>query len=280
MEQENYWEKKFEFERARRKHFHDIAEKERWTNLWLSVIIFLLLAVLFVKCVEAHSLNKQLEDCQQHNAELQGTIEEQHNLLMNTSVLVEELNQYIYDLTQSRTKLEQKYNSLVDAVNYYQHRQELYNKYEYALFYEGERTDIEYEHLATLDEIARINGYSPEVVYLTLALVITESHGIADAKNSESSARGLGQLIYGTAKFSYEELLGYGSGTYKKDYAFDPELNLRMTLAYVNYLCNQKKGNPIGVVDAYRGLHSTGYINSVAEKLDSAGLELKALQLY
>ncbi len=275
--EKNYGEERFILERIRRKYFREIAEKERWIILWLIVILIL---VNIVSVVTIYNLSKQLESCQQHNTELQATIEDQHNLLMNTSVLVEELNQYIYDLTQSRTQLEQKYNSLVDAVNYYQHRQELYNKYEYALFYEGERTDIEYEHLATLDEIARINGYSPEVVYLTLALVMTESHGIANAKNPESSASGLGQLIYSTAKFSYEDLLGFGSGTYKKEYAYDPELNLRMTLAYVNYLSKQKKGDPIGVVDAYRGLHSTGYINSVAEKLDSAGLELKALQLY
>ena len=178
------------------------------------------------------------------------------------------------------SKLESDNLVLANIAKLFQIRTDLWNKYEFALFYDGARTDIDYEHLTMLESMAANNCYGTDTVALTLALVMKESHGDAQASNAKSNAAGLGQLMNSTAKDSYETLLGNGLNAYESSYAFNPELNLKMSLAYVNYLAKQYKGDPIMVIDHYRGFHSDIYIEDIRKILDSAGLELNALELY
>ncbi len=271
---------KLEISEKKRKQLKKIAIRERKIKVYLTLICFLLTIIAAINSVQLYAAKKQIESYQQHSADLQSTIDDQHELYKSTSAVIMQLSNNIVNLHDDNEELKKKYNSALDVINYYSNRAELYNKYEFALFYNGERTDIEYETLETLEQFVVDNKYGTDILVLSLALVMTESHGIADAKNPTSSASGLGQLLYSTARVCYEDFLGYGKGTYKKEYAYDPETNLKMTLALVNELSKQSKGNPIKVIDGYRGLHSEGYIHEVKKYVDAAGYELSALQLY
>jgi len=271
---------RLEISEKRRKQLKKIAIRERKIKVYMTFICLFLTVFLAINSVQLYNAKKQIESYQRLNAELQGTIDDQHTLFQNASVLVQQLDTNIVELYDKNEQLKKQYNSALDIINYYNNRTELYNKYEYALIYNGERTDIDYEVLESLEHFALESEYGNDVLVLSLALAMTESHGIADAKNPNSSARGLGQLIHSTAKTCYEDLLGNGEGTYKVEYAFDPETNLRMTLALVNELSKENKGNPIKVIDDYRGLHSEAYISEVRKYVEAAGYNLSALNLY
>lgn len=271
-------QKQLEVANQKRRNLKKQLLKEQRKTLVLSILCFVFAAIALYKSVDSHFQEQQISSLEETKIEMNQVIDDYRSQMSQFGLLRSELGKTILNLDEANQVLEQKYNANADLLNYYRGRQDLYNKYEYALFYEGERTDINYEHILTLERMAADNCYGTDAVALTLALVMTESHGIASAKNDK--ATGLGQLIDDTAKYSYEVLLGNGEGSYKKEYAEDPELNLKMSLAYVNDLCQKHLGDPYKVIEDYRGLYSTKYIKAVEKKLDEAGLELKALQLY
>ena len=253
--------------------------------LVVTVVALLFLVIIVAMVFQLIKKNKEISKLTEKNIELQ-ELQRVNDLYKDqmsaVADLVQGLDNCIIELDQANRELEIKYNSLVTLLNHYQKREELYNKYEWALIYDGNRTDIEYESILTLEKMAADNRYGTDAVALTLALAIQESHGIADAKSSTSTATGLGQLIYSTAKYSYEKLLGNGDDTYKREYAFDPNTNLQMALAYINAIAHDPNvnGDPIKVIDQYRGLHSPAYIEGVRKLLDRAGLELDCIELY
>ena len=143
----------------------------------------------------------------------------------------------------------------------YRHREELYNKYEYALFYKGERTDITYEQLDSLEEM--VEGTSIPNPHLILAIIGLESHYCATAHNA-SGASGFGQFMPGTASSVWKNLLGNDPEEWESDMIYDPDLNLQMTVAYMDYLI-KKHGSPREALRQYSGsgtndAHLNGYI--------------------
>jgi len=133
-------------------------------------------------------------------------------------------------------------------------REELYDKYEYALISidNGERTDVDYNDIKSLQELAKEEGLGEDAVGLVLAIANNESHGIASVKNANSSAAGLTGLLRSTAKYSWEVLLDNGVGTYSEEYVYDSENNLRMSMAYIAYLKENTSSN-YNLLVAYRG---------------------------
>ena len=133
-------------------------------------------------------------------------------------------------------------------------REELYDKYEYALVSKdnGERTDIDYDDIMALQVLADEEGLGDDAVGLVLAISVNESRGQANVKNPSSSAAGLTGLLKSTAKYSWEELLGNGEGTYQPEYVYDSENNLKMSMAYIAYLKENTNSN-YALLVAYRG---------------------------
>lgn len=147
-------------------------------------------------------------------------------------------------------------------------REELYDKFEYALVREdGSRTDITYENIKSLYELAKEYDLGSDAVKVVLAISMNESQGYKDVKSSQSTASGLAGLTAATAKYSYETLLGNGANTYKKAYVFDGEKNLQMSLAYIAYLKDTTNGSTVSILNGYRGLYDPGYINKISEYL-------------
>ena len=59
----------------------------------------------------------------------------------------------------------------------YREREELYDAYEWALYYGGKKTDITYGQIQSLQEYCDEKGYSSEMVDLVLAIAMKESTG-------------------------------------------------------------------------------------------------------
>ena len=157
-----------------------------------------------------------------------------------------ELNKEIEDLVSDN-------KSLIKENNVYKEREELYNKYEYVIYDdENKRTDMTYDEIKYAEELMSEKGYDPDLLF---GIVMVESSGQRNCKNSESTATGYGQFLQGTGKFVYEDLLK--AGIYTHDYAYNGKTNLNMMATYLDYLI-KSKGDLFSAVKQYCGRDVSG----------------------
>lgn len=150
--------------------------------------------------------------------------------------------------------------------------QSLLDTYSYALYDSaGRRNDINEHLLSVLEDTCALYGINP---HLVLGVIMTESEGHANAKNRSSTASGFGQILKGTGKYVYEDLMGNGKGTYNHSMAFDPETNIRMTATYLGNLVRQR-GSVQRALQNYRGKSNiASYVNKINSHIGKAGLSV------
>ena len=145
-----------------------------------------------------------------------------------------------------------------EELNVFREREELYDKYEYALYFNGDRTDLTYDQLLTLQDM--VKDTSIPSVDMILAICMHESHFNASAVNgSGSGASGYGQFLPSTARSVWSNILGNDPDDWEPEYIFDPDINLQMCVAYTDYLI-KKHGGPRGAMQQYSGGGGDGYI--------------------
>lgn len=158
--------------------------------------------------------------------------------------------------------------SMKKEIKVYKEREELYNKYEYVIYDDsGNRTDITYDEIKYAEDLMNEKGYDPDLLF---GIVMVESSATRNAKNSSSTATGYGQILAGTGKFVYEDLMN--AGAYSHSYALDGKKNLNMTVTYLDYLI-QNKDSLFSAVRQYCGRDVSGtysYINRINSALDGA----------
>lgn len=146
---------------------------------------------------------------------------------------------------QSLANINKEY---VDELNYFRERQELYDKYSYAIIDEcGNRTELTYSQIKLAEELMLEKGYDPD---LLLGTIMVESRGNPDCVNISSGATGLGQFMNSTAEYVWCKLMGndyYDPGIMK-----DPESNIRMMASYYDYLY-KTEGDTFSVIKRYSG---------------------------
>ena len=160
---------------------------------------------------------------------------------------------------------------ITKELNEFKEREELYDKYEFALYYDGEKTDITFDQLRYLEEIIADSSFSePEFL---LAWIMTESHGNTYAKNPHSTAKGYGQFLDGTSKSVWTNILGYNEKEWSADIAYDGYTNLELMVAYTDYLYS-KHHSFMGMMYSYTGYDSEaglrGYLSKLNEYLKLA----------
>jgi hypothetical protein len=194
--------------------------------------------------------NSQLEKTV---AEQKVTIDSQSKDLLLAAVEIDQLSVVAGELDEQNSELVTTLKAQETELEELRERKELYEKYDYAFVREdGSRTDIEYDDIKSLEELAEEQGLGEDAVALVLAISRNESQGYAKVKNPKSSAAGLCGLLNSTAKYSYETLLANGKGSYKSEYVYDTLTNLEMALAYVAYLKDNTSSN-YELLVAYRG---------------------------
>ena len=171
------------------------------------------------------------------------------------------LSSALLTIDNQNIELVNQYNEVSEKLTDLEAREELYDKYSYAINYRGQRTDITYEQLQTVERVCEENDVDPD---LLLGVILTESGGNEKAKNSSSTAMGYGQLLQGTAKRVYEKYMDKDD-TYKHDYALDGNLNIEMAAVYLGELI-KTKGSVREALYSYRGLRDDNYVNSVLSK--------------
>ena len=157
---------------------------------------------------------------------------------------------------------------LMMEIEEYSEREELYDKYGFFLYdKQGERNDITYDHLRTLEELVEDSSVpNPELV---LSIIYLESSGHCDAYNNSSSASGFGQFLPSTARSVWIKVLGNSEESWDPDMVFDPDVNLQLTVAYMDYLI-KKHGSPREALRQYSGSGSNdNHLNSYIATLDS-----------
>ncbi len=147
-------------------------------------------------------------------------------------------------------------------------REELFDRYGFFLYNRrGERNDLSYDRLRTLEELVEDSCVpNPELI---LSIIYLESGGMCEAYNNSSSASGFGQFLPSTARSVWKNLLGNDPEEWEDDMIFDPDLNLQMTVAYMDYLI-KKHGGPYEALRQYSGSGTnTAHLNGYVATLDS-----------
>jgi hypothetical protein len=149
-------------------------------------------------------------------------------------------------------------------------REELYDSYGFFLYdKQGERNDITYDHLRTLEELVEDSSIpNPELV---LSIIYLESGGgHCDAVNGQGSgASGFGQFLPSTARSVWIKVLGNPEDSWEPEMVFDPDINLQLTVAYMDYLI-EKHGGPYEALRQYSGSgENTAHLNGYVATLDS-----------
>lgn len=202
----------------------------------------------------------------------------EHAAYVDTNNAYEEtirnMNDIIIDLQKQAESLTESNESYYEEILKYEQREELFDKYEYAIVRDDNtRTDITYDQLINLEDEAEKRGIDTDLV---LSICMTESNGIEDARSSTSTATGYGQFVFNTGKFVYEDLLRYG--TYTSNYALDGTTNLTMMTAYLEYLSDIWDEDIYMIMKNYRG-EGGEVLDNYMDKVDSY-LQNKDKDLY
>lgn len=120
-------------------------------------------------------------------------------------------------------------------------------------------------HLKALIDLSYMYDVDPDLV---LAIIYVESNFNPNAKNKYSSASGYGQLIKSTAVSISKKITDIKNYNHQRD-AFDPYINLHITIYYINNCLKCSGGNIIGALKLYRGINDKQYFNKVIQKRNS-----------
>lgn len=152
-------------------------------------------------------------------------------------------------------------SSIIDQYNWVQHDES------------GNINDMTDDLVIYTYELCNSYEIDPALVF---GMIMVESRGFSDNKNSSSGAAGLGQFLSSTARIVYEDFLGNGKGSYDHNVTpYDPYTGVTMMVTYLNYLYN-RHGNTMTVLESYSGNKTysgtLGYYNKV---VSWAGKDIK-----
>ena len=184
---------------------------------------------------------------QQQNIQLTETITEQDSEIKVLELTVNSLRNVVNELNDQITEVSEVNKSYVDELNTFRKREELYDKYEYAIMAANKRTDLTYEQVQYGEELMAAKGLNP---HLLLGSIMVESTGNELALNKSSGAEGYGQFLDPTAEWIWTDMLG--NKTYHSDIRKDGKSNILMMATYYDYLYPIAKST-FKVVKCYSG---------------------------
>jgi soluble lytic murein transglycosylase-like protein len=207
------------------------------------------------------SLTTQLETTKNASEQLQ----EKYDVLVEAS---ENFQSVIDELDSENAKVVKANKKLNKQLSKLEAREELFDKYEYALYDKmGGRTDLTYDQVATGEEIMEEYGMDPDLLF---GIIMTESGGDETATNSESTARGYGQLLSGTGEMVWENILG--NGNYSHSYALDGDKNITMMAALLDWFRTDQNMTLTASIKYYRGVDDvSSYIATINSYIKTKG---------
>jgi soluble lytic murein transglycosylase-like protein len=220
---------------------------------------------------EVNNLNLTIKQMAADATTLESDYESTKSDLTTLKSNYSSMKETIEELDATNAALEEENTALDTQLKTFATRSELYDKYEYALYdTDGKRTDLTYTQVQTGEELMKEKGLDPDLLF---GIIMTESNGIEKASNSESTARGYGQMLAGTAKLTYEILQKHGSGTYNHSMAYNGDTNISMVVSYLSYLKGLGKSLNETII-GYRGLNDPRYFRTINSYISKSGNSL------
>lgn len=145
-----------------------------------------------------------------------------------------------YDIINGKIKIpnirEYKEETIEDRIEEALLNSKKYKKYDIiiakAKSYGRDVSYLDYKFLDYVFDEARESNVNP---YVILGIIAGESNFYAAAKNKNSSATGLGQIIKGTGSYIHYNILGY-THEYNHSIQKDPKTNIKYMIGYFKYL--------------------------------------------
>lgn len=168
----------------------------------------------------------------------------------NSNNVIEALDGEIATLLADNKDLARQYDDLLTKHETLSSREELFDKYEYVIKYNGKRTDVTYDQIKTAEDMMLEKGYDPNILF---SIIMVESKGVENRESSRSTATGYGQFLSATGKYTYEQLMGNGTGTYNHSMAKNGDINIQMTYTYLDYLFTKTNKDLFKSIKSYSG---------------------------
>lgn len=224
-------------------------------------------------------LQKQINLLSEQLKDAQNTISEQEEKIKKLETAAKEKDKEIKNLNSSNkelntratnaeaqvttlstdlTNLSNEYNQLDEKYQKLYEREELYDKYEYALFYNDERTELTYDMCKYGENLMLGYGLDPDLLF---SIGMTESEYTENCKNPDSTATGFHQFLKGTGKWVYEEL-GYTEEYDHVEVQTNGYMSIECAAWYLNHLYKTRNQDIMKVIEGYRGIKNpVSYIN-------------------
>lgn len=227
----------------RRKRMQKMKRKMKLMQVALTTLLLITVALIIsVGCLVKENQNLNLVVAQ--NDEI---LTEKNKQIIELTLENGELYNIIDKIDDQITKVEAVNQSYVDELNNLRNRAELYNKYEYAIEYGGQRTELTYEEIQYGEDLMIAKGLNPHLMFGT---IMVESNGKPNAVNTSSGATGYGQFLDSTAQWVWTKLLG--NNTYNSNIRKDGYSNIQMMAEYYDYLYSES-GSTFKVIKQYSG---------------------------
>ena len=218
-------------------------------------------------------LSVRCEKLEQENIQLSEAMYEKDSEIKILELTVNSLRSVINELNEQITDVSEVNRSYVDELNSFRKREELYDKYEYAIIASNKRTDLTYEEVQYGEDLMISKGLDPHLMF---GSIMVESTGRVTALNQSSGATGYGQFLDSTARWIWKDMLG--NKTYHSDIRKDGKSNILMMATYYDYLYPIAK-NTFNVVKCYSG-NSTNegtasYIKRINDYTSTVGVVIE-----
>lgn len=207
-------------------------------------------------------------------SQLNETISERDSEVQVLKLTVNNLRNIVIDLDSQLQEVSEVNKSYVDELNTFRQREELYDKYEYAIMAGNKRTDLTYEEVQYGEDLMISKGLDPHLMF---GSIMVESTGRVAAVNKSSGAQGYGQFLDKTAEWIWTDMLG--NKTYNSNIRKDGKSNILMMATYYDYLYPISKWSTFNVVKCYSG-NSTdegtaSYIRKINDYTSTVGVTIK-----
>jgi len=173
---------------------------------------------------------------------------------------VSSMQQTIDDLTM-------RYNELSNAKTA---EFEFYKDYWYVFRDAPANSGISLELIKYVDDKCQEWDVNPHWMWAIYDLETGMNPSLDNAAGS--GARGLGQVMPGTGKKLWEQILGHGAGSYTHQIAYDPFVNAEITVCHIER--NIAIGSMSNAIELYSGGGGSDYYNIVIEKGKKHGITL------
>ena len=250
-------------------------------NIATTIVMFIMFIILSNNT--NNIMQKAASDVMSKETELQEMKSDYDSLKKNYNYLngkYKSMSSMVDELTSISTELDEQNKAYYEELKVLRERKELFDKYSYAILNDaGERTDIKYDQIITLKELLKESSIDDED--LILAWIMTESNGNEKAKNTKSTAKGYGQILDGTSKFIYTNLMNNNSADWHSTIALNGDMNIEMMVTYIDYLYDKNNGDLYDIMRDYRGKQDiSGYVSKIDSYLENADKSVEDISKY